>query len=273
MEDKNLDDGLKIHWVFKFWIVIAVVYFGFFIYKKYQEYDIDRKYGYAMEQCEKYGGQHGKVPIMTKGVYDHRRVPRRNNILERASVFINNGLEYVEFNKSVVGLLSVRGFKRGGEYYISGDRMYPYYRVYIAERGAPLCGPYEAQLKKGYIHFEKANLSDDQCIAVEGFDDPSLLKAPYELVVTDKVIDEGVPVEWNNLEVIDRSNGEVVAAYNTFSYCFTSYGSHAAEGFKFCRGIYGNPKVRPKCPSEFTEDSRVIRHFENKAFTYKREIK
>ena len=118
--------------------------------------------------------------------------------------------------------------------------------------------------------FQKANLSNENCVAIEGFDDPALLKAPYELVVTDKVIDEGTPVEWNNLEIVRRESGDVVASFNTFDHCFTKTARNSSEGFNYCAGIYSNPKVEPMCPESYAKSTLVISDFERAAFTYTR---
>ncbi|MCB1699964.1 MAG: hypothetical protein H6985_12875 [Pseudomonadales bacterium] len=257
-------------WFSKLCIFIAVTWACVSLYRAYHRYDIDRKYDYAMQQCEKYGGLKGDVPVVTEGVYDHRRNTASKGILRRAAIFINRGLEYVEFGEGVVHLSFLEHFEWSGPYYKSANTPYPYYRVFVASSGNPLCEPYEKMAAKDSTIVEEAGLASTQCLAVEGFDDPAQLKAPYELLVSDQVVDEGTPVEWNNVQIVDRQSGVVAASFNTFSHCFTKQKRNRSEGFGYCSGIYGNPKVRPKCPAEYAKDSRVIEEFEFSAFKFER---
>ena len=252
------------------WIIVLLffVYGALQLWKAYVRYDIGIKYDHAMKQCEKYGGIHGEVPVVTKGVYDHSRTVTENMIFDRAAIFINSGLHFVEFKSDVVALSFLEKFETNGPYYTSGREKFPYYRVYVTTTGDPYCRLYERLLSEGLSPFEAANLGENQCIAVVGFSDPSRLEAPYELVVTDKVVDEAVSIEWNNLEVIDRRTRQVAASFNTFSHCFTRMAKNPSEGFGYCRGIYGNPKVRPKCPADYAKDARVITTFGKSAFTF-----
>lgn len=251
-------------------IFFAVLYALFSLYKLYFRYDISRKYDHAMAQCEKYGGPVGQIPVVTEGVYDQRPPTGVKDILRRASVFINSGLTYVEFDSENVGMYRASRYQRNGPYYKTGRQHFSHYRVYITERNDPLCHAYETLLEEGAKTFDAAGLSGDECVAIQGFDDPLLLKAPYELVVTEKIIDEGTPVEWNNLEIVERDTKRVTAAFNTFSHCFTKMATHQSEGFGYCVGIYGNPKVRPKCPADYAKDARVVNTFEKSAFSFKR---
>ncbi|MCB1675600.1 MAG: hypothetical protein KDI01_04880, partial [Halioglobus sp.] len=200
----------------------ALLVAAYYAWRAYQHYDIDRKYEYAMRQCEKYGGQKGQIPVVTEGVYDHRRRTRKENILLRASEYFSNGLRYVEFSKEVIRLSFNEGFERSGPYYKKGRELFSYYRVYIAQRGDILCKPYEYVLQQGHITFDSASLNSDQCIAVEGFDDPALLKAPYELVVVDNAIDENVLIQWTEIQVRERNSQQTLASFNVFSQCFTT---------------------------------------------------
>ncbi|MGH1471537.1 MAG: hypothetical protein ACRBCS_10110 [Cellvibrionaceae bacterium] len=165
-----------------------------------------------MEQCEKYGGQQGELPIIAEGVLDTRRVVRANDVLLRAATFINNGLKYVEFNKEVVELFSSE-YPKEAPYFKNKYSHFDYCRAYVARKGDPLCEPYE---KKGHIHYDQAVLGESACVAVEGFDDAALLKAPYQLLVVDRIINEGVAVGWNNLQIVNRKTQKVMASYNTF---------------------------------------------------------
>lgn len=231
-------------------------------------YDAGKKYELAMQQCEKYGGRKGMLPVVTEGVYVQTKVDYiYGGLLRRASVFLNSKLKYVEFSGEAV-YLPGREFDPYGPYFRKRRTPFSYYRAYLSESGDPLCEPYERALRRGDIYFSEAELAANECVAVLGFDDPSLLEAPYELIRADKTIDEGVPIDWNNLEIVNRSTREVVAAFNTFTHCFTRTLRHGSEGFEYCLGIYGNLEVEPRCPDQGRQHNASKRAFEKSAFIY-----
>ena len=199
----EINNHLKEIWAglggfYKTVIFFAVLYAVFSLYKLYFRYDISKKYDHAMAQCEKYGGRVGELPVVTEGFYDQRPPVGVKDILSRASVFINSGLSYVEFDSENVGMYGNTRYKKDGPYFRLRKQYFTYYRVYVTERNDPLCYAYETLLEEGRKTFDAAGLSIDECVAIQGFDDSLLLKAPYELVVTHKIIDEGTPIEWNN---------------------------------------------------------------------------
>ena len=147
----------------------------FSLCKLYFRYDISRKYDHAMAQCEKYGGAVGELPVVTDGVYDQRPPTGVIDILRRASVFINSGLSYVEFNSENVGFSDVSRYKWHGPYFKISNTRFTYYRAYITNRSDPLCHAYETLLEEGGKIFDAAGLAIGECIAIQGFDDPLLL--------------------------------------------------------------------------------------------------
>ena len=266
MDSEGKTEKKRLGCLGRIFVGTALLVAAYYTWRAYQHYDIDRKYEYAMRQCEKYGGQQGEIPVVTEGVYDHRRTSRSHDILERASIFLNNGLRYVEFSSDVINLYAGRRYGWRGPLFRKGSLMFDFYRVYIAKRGDPLCESYTALLKEGHTIFNSAGLSDSECVAIKGFDEPSEIRAPYELVLNDREINEGVSIEWKKIEIVDRSTQEAIANYSFFSHCFTKMKKNYSEGFKYCAGSYGNPKVWPTCPSDSTKASRGIELFENSAF-------
>lgn len=255
--------------VFVVTLILAISAYVYMKYRKQKQLEeIDQMYGYAMQQCEKYGGEHGETPIQTEGVFDNRRPTTQHQLFERAALFLGAGLSFVEFNSDYILLpYASGGFKRGGQYYRVGNEMFDYYRVFVTGIEDVRCEGFQRYLQNSDHILRHAKINQEECLALEGFDDPGLLRATYELVVTDEVIREGVPVQWNNLEIMERTSGEVVASFNTFSHCLTATRVHASEGFSYCRGIYGNKRVRPQCPESYAEDASVVTVYEQSAFT------
>lgn len=249
------------------WLLLLVLlYVGAPGWSSYKRNDIDKKLAHATRQCDQYGGYTGEIPIETEGVYDHRKRTRSPQILDRASMYINRGLSFVEFDADIVFLSAGEEFRRGGGYYRTGSTVFRYYRVYISEVGDPLCQPFLSLREKGEDSFRAAGLRVDQCIAVEGFDDPSKIKAKYELVLKEEVIDDGIAINWYSLQALRRETQTVVASYNFFSHCLTKMKRHRSEGFKYCKGSYSNPEIWPTCPGDTTAVSSGIDYFEENAF-------
>lgn len=214
----------------------------------------------ALDECEKYGGAWGEFPVKTKGVFDRLRVLNKNDILYRSITYINNGLEFVEYSSEVVWLPG-QYFKWGGPHFRRVREHYNYYRIFLTERGNPLCEPYE-------ILFEKAKksplfkISDDQCLAVEGFDDPGLLRAKYEYRSVENIRDNKF-VEWLDHQILERATKEVVAGFNWFSFCIGGSQRSVRDGVVGC---YGGDDSFVACPVGRGQRTIKINAFEKDAF-------
>lgn len=214
----------------------------------------------ALDECEKYGGAWGEYPIKTKGVFDRLRVLNKNDILYRSIRYINNGLEFVEYSSDVVWLPG-QYFKWGDPQYKDFNDDFKYYRVFVTSRGDALCRPYE-------ILYEKAkenplfDIADDQCLAVEGFDDPDLLRAQYEYRSIDNPR-ENKFVRWRDIQVVERKTGQIVTGFNWFAHCI---GGVQRSVFYGALGCYGGDDAFIECPAEGAELGKVINNFEDNLF-------
>lgn len=254
-------------------VVIACLFlFGFLVFFRVEIYNfyIDRKYDQAMDQCKKYGGAQGDTPVVTEGIYDaYGRGGRKKDIFQRASTFLNNGLQYFEIKGDHV-LLNKKYFGKGKPYYKSEywDVM-PFYRVYLTKKGDFWCGPYE-KIDADWNPFSNAIVNSNQCVGVKPINTFSELKAPYELIWRSNKIEDTVTIEWWQTELVDRETQKVVAAYHVFSHCITHQSDAGFAGGKRCSGP--KPKVQPSCPAEYSENPRkAIDDFENDLVIYKGE--
>ena len=241
---------------------VGIVLFN--IYQRSTRLSLEQKYEIAMAQCDKYGGEKGELPIITEGVYDNRRSVTTYDIFDRSVLFLTQGLQYVEFNSENVWLSGLN-FDSGYPFYKRYRNQFQYYRVMVATSENPLCQPYYKVKNKNLDIFSDLNLPKSKCLAVEGFDEPSRLKAPYEIFVNDHVIDDGFAIEWNDVVVVNRATAETLASFNTFNVCLTGLTDVGGGQGKTCTG---GVRARPKCPASYAEDSRVIIDFERRAFKY-----
>ncbi|MCB1675557.1 MAG: hypothetical protein KDI01_04665, partial [Halioglobus sp.] len=71
MDSEGKTEKKRLGCLGRIFVGTALLVAAYYTWRAYQHYDIDRKYEYAMRQCEKYGGQKGQIPVVTEGVYDH----------------------------------------------------------------------------------------------------------------------------------------------------------------------------------------------------------
>ena len=250
-------------------IAVALLFLCLVLREIYVGYDVSVKYEHARAQCMKYGGIKGEIPVVTDGVYDLRSVPVPQSIFGRASLYINNGLEYVEFPSAVVRLDSSYFESNGPHFKGHRSRKYAYYRAFVTSRDNILCQPYEDMIRVRPSYFSDERVTKDQCVAVVGFDESTGLKATYEFVINQVTVEEGTAIEWDNLEIVDRKSRLVLASYRTFSHCFTKILKHP-DGFNYCSGGSDNPQKNPTCPKNYMDSADELNAFERSAFTYER---
>ncbi len=222
----------------------------------------------AKEECEKYGGPWGRKPIVAEGVYETQKTLAQRDLFRRASVYLNNGLQYVEFPGDVVRL-SGSYFNRGDAQYKVGREKFEYYRAFLADIGHPLCGPYERGIDTNREVFTETPFVGEHCVAVEGFDDPAKLKAPYEYRETETTYEHDF-VQWRAIQVVDRKTEQVIAGYNFFAFCMNG----DMVGRDGLVGCYGYTSINyVTCPIDGESIWPEIDSFETTLFKYNQEKK
>lgn len=207
----------------KFFIGLIIFIIG---YNIFQYFNLKVKRHLALEQCEQQGGVHGTAPSDIKGILDTSKTfSADRDILQRGRIFINQGLEFVEFTSD--RHLDIRWFDQKNKIYFpkaNGIQKYKYYRVYVSEIEDPLCEPYFYYLKEA----EPMLIKEGQCVGVIGFDDPGLLKSEYELRTTREEMDDWAEITWNRTQLIKRNTNEILVSHNLFYECLT--GSYEVGG-------------------------------------------
>jgi hypothetical protein len=270
MNDQIYKD-FKVPWVIKVLLLLLIAWFLFRTYKAIYIYQAEQNYEPAIAQCEKYGGVKGVTPVEAEGVYDSSRVGGwKEDVFKRALLFFEQGVEFVEFPSDGVTFKRRTNFAYGDPQFKEGKtyQTYLYYRLFRAEKGHPLCGPYGRLVKNGYPKYKKL-FNENECVAVEGFDDKTLLKAPYELKNFRPVINEGAEVTWTSLTLLDRKSGSEVASYNHFHQCFTKM--IGSGDFWRCSNAQGNSKLWVRCPSDAKKRTADWKEFQENLFTLKKE--
>lgn len=214
------------------WVLIA----AYVARSYYKDKQFEKQREYAVKVCQEKGGYRTTGPVTVPG---YKR--KYSSFDEYAQPLLEEGYQFIE----------AQGV------WISGVRRSPknnpeeaYSRFTLEKRPSPLCERYDKYLPHMYEReknrLKELGLKESQCIGVETFLDPELLRSKYEFIHVNEY-DQRVPaIVWNKTQVRHILTGDLISELAVFSGCLD--GKFQME--PFYNGCWGGARNIVMCPIE-----------------------
>jgi hypothetical protein len=223
----------------------------------------------AQDICEAGGG--GKLqssgPIEVEGYYS----TERGGLGGAAWLLLMDGFKFVESAGEPKPRLGARSAV------IRHHRVFSRYTV--VPRPSLLCEKWDrylgrleerstSLLSSEVDNYRRMGLKESECVGVETFSDPGLLKSRYAFRKV-KISDQEFPrIEWTHHQVVVRATEEVVSEISVFGQCLDGF----FQAEPFYSGCKGGNKNYARCPFDrpHKDSPDNVNHFYNNAITAKR---